>query len=93
MQAFKILEHMRKKVLCFNDDIQGTGAVVTTGHAPPLAYFAANLSSAGGRILSTTKIYYYCNGMWNFRVRSSQTVQKPPFAGSSTATMAHGMCA
>ena len=22
---------MRKKVLCFNDDIQGTGAVVTTG--------------------------------------------------------------
>lgn len=31
-QAFAILERMRKKVLCFNDDIQGTGAVVTTGH-------------------------------------------------------------
>ena len=31
MQAFAILEKMRKKVLCFNDDIQGTGAVVTTG--------------------------------------------------------------
>ena len=30
-QAFAILERMRKKVLCFNDDIQGTGAVVTTG--------------------------------------------------------------
>jgi malic enzyme len=29
--AFEILERMRKKVLCFNDDIQGTGAVVTTG--------------------------------------------------------------
>jgi len=29
--AFAILERMRKKVLCFNDDIQGTGAVVTTG--------------------------------------------------------------
>ena len=31
VQAFDILEKMRKKVLCFNDDIQGTGAVVTTG--------------------------------------------------------------
>lgn len=31
LQAFSILERMRKKVLCFNDDIQGTGAVVTTG--------------------------------------------------------------
>lgn len=31
LQAFAILERMRKKVLCFNDDIQGTGAVVTTG--------------------------------------------------------------
>jgi hypothetical protein len=31
LQAFEILERMRKKVLCFNDDIQGTGAVVTTG--------------------------------------------------------------
>lgn len=30
-KAFAILKHMRKKVLCFNDDIQGTGAVVTTG--------------------------------------------------------------
>jgi malic enzyme len=31
LQAFAILERMRSKVLCFNDDIQGTGAVVTTG--------------------------------------------------------------
>ena len=29
--AFKILEHMREKVLCFNDDIQGTGATVLSG--------------------------------------------------------------
>jgi len=29
--AFKILEHLRTKVLCFNDDIQGTGAVVLSG--------------------------------------------------------------
>ena len=29
--AFKILEHMRHRVLCFNDDIQGTGATVVSG--------------------------------------------------------------
>lgn len=29
--AFEILEHLREKVLCFNDDIQGTGAVVLCG--------------------------------------------------------------
>ena len=29
--AFNILEKMRKKVLCFNDDIQGTGATVLSG--------------------------------------------------------------
>ena len=29
--AFEILEHLRTKVLCFNDDIQGTGAVVLSG--------------------------------------------------------------
>ena len=32
-KAFSILERMRDRVLCFNDDIQGTGAVVTTGSA------------------------------------------------------------
>lgn len=30
-RAFAILQKMRHKLLCFNDDIQGTGAVVTTG--------------------------------------------------------------
>jgi len=29
--AFTILERLRDKVLCFNDDIQGTGAVVLSG--------------------------------------------------------------
>uniref|UniRef100_A0A7S1SX40 Malic enzyme n=1 Tax=Tetraselmis chuii TaxID=63592 RepID=A0A7S1SX40_9CHLO len=29
--AFAILERMRERVLCFNDDIQGTGAVVLSG--------------------------------------------------------------
>ena len=31
-QAFDILEKFRDKYLCFNDDIQGTGAVVTAGY-------------------------------------------------------------
>ena len=31
-QAFAILEQMRDKFLCFNDDIQGTGGVVTAGY-------------------------------------------------------------
>lgn len=30
-QAFAILDRMRNKYLCFNDDIQGTGGVVTAG--------------------------------------------------------------
>mmetsp|Transcript_1649 Transcript_1649/g.2364 ORF Transcript_1649/g.2364 Transcript_1649/m.2364 type:complete len:553 (-) Transcript_1649:1118-2776(-) len=30
-RAFAILERMRDKVLCFNDDIQGTGSVVLAG--------------------------------------------------------------
>lgn len=30
-QAFKILDNLRDKLLCFNDDIQGTGAVVCSG--------------------------------------------------------------
>ena len=29
--AFRILEHLRRKVLCFNDDIQGTGATILAG--------------------------------------------------------------
>ena len=29
--AFRILERMRHKVLCFNDDIQGTGATILAG--------------------------------------------------------------
>jgi Malic enzyme, N-terminal domain len=33
-QAFTILERLREKVLCFNDDIQGTGAIVTSGCVP-----------------------------------------------------------
>lgn len=32
-KAFAILEKMQDRFLCFNDDIQGTGAVVTTGCA------------------------------------------------------------
>ena len=30
-KAFAILDRMQDKYLCFNDDIQGTGAVVTSG--------------------------------------------------------------
>ena len=35
-QAFAILEKMRNKYLCFNDDIQGTGGVVTAGYVSTL---------------------------------------------------------
>ena len=38
--AFAILDKMRDRLLCFNDDIQGTGAVVTTGCALPQDRFA-----------------------------------------------------
>lgn len=44
--AFAILERMRKKVLCFNDDIQGTGAVVTTGFINGMKAQQTNLKEA-----------------------------------------------
>lgn len=52
--AFAILERMRKKVLCFNDDIQGTGAVVTTGFI--------NGMKAQGTPLKDAKIVFFGAG-------------------------------
>ena len=40
-KAFAILERMQDKFLCFNDDIQGTGAVVTSGYAVTLHAFGS----------------------------------------------------
>jgi malic enzyme len=37
-KAFAILERFRDKCLCFNDDIQGTGAVVAAGCARAVNY-------------------------------------------------------
>jgi hypothetical protein len=55
-QAFAILERMRKKVLCFNDDIQGTGAVVTTGWAFLVPqYTSASASTSNPDALPSTK--------------------------------------
>lgn len=59
-QAFAILEKMRNKYLCFNDDIQGTGGVVTAGCVSmlqPACLFvmmsAAQLDRCGGLTDST----------------------------------------
>ncbi|CAK0786805.1 hypothetical protein CVIRNUC_010019 [Coccomyxa viridis] len=58
-KAFAILDRMRNKVLCFNDDIQGTGAVTTAGfingmkaqHTPlkeaRIIFFGAGSSAVG----------------------------------------------
>eukprot|EP00891_Asterochloris_glomerata_P000944 jgi/Astpho2/944/Aster-00780 len=45
-RAFAILERFRDKVLCFNDDIQGTGAVVTTGFINGLKAMKAEVKDA-----------------------------------------------
>ncbi|KAK9841954.1 hypothetical protein WJX81_000859 [Elliptochloris bilobata] len=52
--AFAILEKMRNRLLCFNDDIQGTGAVVTTGFL--------NGMKAQGTPLGEAKVVFYGAG-------------------------------
>ncbi|PRW33894.1 NADP-dependent malate dehydrogenase [Chlorella sorokiniana] len=45
-KAFEILHRQRDKLLCFNDDIQGTGAVVTSGFINGMKYQKTPLSEA-----------------------------------------------
>uniref|UniRef100_A0A1D1ZWR8 Malic enzyme n=1 Tax=Auxenochlorella protothecoides TaxID=3075 RepID=A0A1D1ZWR8_AUXPR len=45
-KAFKILEAQRSAMLCFNDDIQGTGAVVTSGFINGMKYQGTRLRDA-----------------------------------------------
>ncbi|KAL4430559.1 hypothetical protein ABPG77_005799 [Micractinium sp. CCAP 211/92] len=45
-RAFEILRRQRSKLLCFNDDIQGTGAVVTSGFINGMKYQKTPLSDA-----------------------------------------------
>lgn len=45
-RAFEILRRQRTKLLCFNDDIQGTGAVVTSGFINGMKYQKTPLSEA-----------------------------------------------
>ena len=47
-QAFAILDKFRDRYLCFNDDIQGTGGVVTAGCAHSLNFIPSKLRSAAG---------------------------------------------
>mmetsp|Transcript_11999 Transcript_11999/g.28457 ORF Transcript_11999/g.28457 Transcript_11999/m.28457 type:complete len:586 (+) Transcript_11999:210-1967(+) len=49
--AFAILEHLRDRVLCFNDDIQGTGAVVLSG-------FINGMKSQGTALKDTRVVFY-----------------------------------
>ncbi|BDA50170.1 NADP-dependent malic enzyme [Coccomyxa sp. Obi] len=53
-KAFAILERFRNKFLCFNDDIQGTGAVVTAGFI--------NGMKAQGTPLKDARIVFYGAG-------------------------------
>ncbi|KII86885.1 hypothetical protein PLICRDRAFT_93530 [Plicaturopsis crispa FD-325 SS-3] len=56
--AFKYLESFRRRYRCFNDDIQGTGAVVLSGFIN-----AARLASAAsGRPLTDHKILFFGAG-------------------------------
>lgn len=50
-QAFAILEKMRNKYLCFNDDIQGTGGVVTAG-------FINGLKAQGTKTKDAKVLFY-----------------------------------
>jgi len=52
--AFALLEDMRQKVLCFNDDIQGTGAVVLSGFI--------NGMKAQGTDLKDVRVVFYGAG-------------------------------
>ncbi|EFN55561.1 hypothetical protein CHLNCDRAFT_35453 [Chlorella variabilis] len=44
--AFEILHRHRNKLLCFNDDIQGTGAVVTSGFVNGMKFQKTELQDA-----------------------------------------------
>jgi len=52
--AFNILERMRDRVLCFNDDIQGTGAVVLSGFV--------NGMKAQGTDMKNVRVVFYGAG-------------------------------
>lgn len=45
-RAFEILHRQHDKLLCFNDDIQGTGAVVTAGFVNGMKYQKTDLKDA-----------------------------------------------
>ncbi|KAK2079325.1 hypothetical protein QBZ16_003016 [Prototheca wickerhamii] len=53
-KAFSILDRQRERLLCFNDDIQGTGAVVTSGFV--------NGMKAQGTDLRDARVVFYGAG-------------------------------
>lgn len=58
--AFAILDKMRDRLLCFNDDIQGTGAVVTTGCARPRQFITLNVMNLGPKLQGQCVYRVHC---------------------------------
>lgn len=85
--AFAILERMRDRVLCFNDDIQGTGAVVLSGFINGMKAQGTNMKVGEDH---TRAIRCRADGT---SVRFSQDVRVVFYGAGSSAAGVAGMIA
>merc|ERR1712159_873680 len=67
--AFRILERMRHKVLCFNDDIQGTGATILAG--------LINALRSQGTPAKEARIIFFGAGLSEQKQKFAQIGQAP----------------